>query len=82
MCWRGKRAACWKSVTTDLKNAGAKFIDEAAVVDENMVTSRSPADLPTSAEKRLDFSQNTPNLTPDQFTDPFFALSGLERARL
>jgi protease I len=43
---RTKKATCWKSVITDLKNAGANFIDEAAVVDGNMVTSRSPADLP------------------------------------
>ena len=43
---RGKRATCWKSVITDLKNAGAKFIDSSAIVDGNLVTSRSPADLP------------------------------------
>lgn len=50
---RGKRATCWKSVTTDLKNAGAKFIDEAAVVDGNMVTSRSPADLPNFCRETI-----------------------------
>ncbi len=44
---RGKRATCWKSVMTDLKNAGAVFVDEAAVVDERLITSRSPADLPS-----------------------------------
>jgi protease I len=43
---KGKRATCWKSVTTDLKNAGANFIDVSVVVDGNMVTSRSPTDLP------------------------------------
>jgi protease I len=43
---KGKRATCWKSVTTDLKNAGANFINASVVVDGNMVTSRSPADLP------------------------------------
>jgi len=42
---RGKRATCWKSVTTDLKNAGATFIDASVVVDGNIVTSRFPADL-------------------------------------
>jgi protease I len=50
---RGKRATCWKSVTTDLKNAGAKFIDEAAVVDGSMVTSRSPADLPNFCRETI-----------------------------
>jgi len=43
---RGKLATSWFSVRTDLRNAGAKVIDEAAVVDSNLVTSRSPADLP------------------------------------
>jgi len=43
---RGRKITCWKSVVTDVKNAGAVFIDEAAVVDGNMVTSRSPTDLP------------------------------------
>lgn len=42
----GRRATCYKSVVTDLKNAGAKFVDEPAVVDGNLVTSRSPDDLP------------------------------------
>lgn len=50
---RGKRATCWKSVATDLKNAGAAFVDEAAVVDGKMVTSRSPADLPAFCREAL-----------------------------
>ena len=43
---RGKTATSWPSVRTDLKNAGANVVDESAVVDGNLVTSRSPADLP------------------------------------
>jgi len=43
---RGKKATCWKSVITDMKNAGATFIDAPVVVDGNIVTSRFPADLP------------------------------------
>ena len=43
---RGKRATCWKSVATDLKNAGAQYIDRPVVVDGNIITSRQPADLP------------------------------------
>ena len=50
---RDKRATCWRSVTTDLKNAGAKFIDEAAVVDGNIVTSRSPTDLPNFCRETI-----------------------------
>lgn len=43
---RGKRATSWPSVRTDLKNAGARVVDVAVVVDGNLVTSRWPADLP------------------------------------
>ena len=43
---RGRRMTCWRSVSTDLKNAGARYVDEPAVVDGKFVTSRSPADLP------------------------------------
>lgn len=50
---RGKKATCWKSVMTDLKNAGAIFLNEAAVVDGNMVTSRSPADLPKFCQEAI-----------------------------
>jgi protease I len=50
---RGKKATCWKSVATDLKNAGATFIDAPAVADGNLVTSRFPADLPQFCQEAL-----------------------------
>lgn len=43
---RGKTVTSWSSVRTDLRNAGGNVVDEAFVVDGNLVTSRSPADLP------------------------------------
>ncbi|QIK77836.1 type 1 glutamine amidotransferase [Sphingomonas piscis] len=43
---RGRRAACWPSIATDVRNAGATVVDEAVVVDENIVTSRKPDDVP------------------------------------
>jgi protease I len=43
---RGKTVTAWPSVRTDLRNAGATVMDKAAVVDGNLVTSRSPSDLP------------------------------------
>jgi protease I len=43
---RGKTVTSWPSVRTDLRNAGANVVDESSVVDGNLVTSRSPADLP------------------------------------
>jgi len=36
----------WPSLQTDLKNAGAKWVDREAVRDGNIVTSRKPDDIP------------------------------------
>jgi protease I len=43
---RGRRMTSWPSVRTDLKNAGADVVDQEAVVDGNLVTSRRPDDIP------------------------------------
>jgi protease I len=43
---RGRRMASWPSLQTDLRNAGAEWVDEQAVVDGNLVTSRRPDDIP------------------------------------
>ena len=50
---RGKKATCWKSVATDLRNACAVFVDAPVVVDGNLVTSRIPADLPQFCREAL-----------------------------
>jgi len=42
----GIRATSWPSVRTDLRNAGAEVMDEEAVIDGNIVTSRKPDDIP------------------------------------
>ena len=42
----GRTATCWPSIRTDLRNAGARVVDQAAVIDGNIVTSREPADVP------------------------------------
>jgi len=43
---RGRRLASWPSLKTDLRNAGATWVDEQVVVDKNLVTSRKPDDIP------------------------------------
>jgi protease I len=43
---RGRRATSWRSIRTDIRNAGAEVVDEAAVTDGHLVTSRSPDDVP------------------------------------
>jgi len=42
----GRRIASWPSLKTDLRNAGADWVDQEVVVDRNLVTSRKPDDLP------------------------------------
>ena len=42
---RGKTVTCWPSIRTDLRNAGAMVVDEAAVTDGALVTSRKPDDV-------------------------------------
>lgn len=43
---QGRKATCYPGIKDDLINAGAKYIDDKAVVDNNLVTSRRPDDLP------------------------------------
>jgi protease I len=43
---RGKRATCVSAIKDDLINAGATYLDQAVVIDGNLITSRTPADLP------------------------------------
>ncbi len=43
---RGRRIASWPSLKTDLRNAGAEWIDQEVVVDGNLVSSRKPDDIP------------------------------------
>lgn len=43
---KGRRIASWPSLKTDLRNAGAEWIDQEVVVDRNLVSSRKPDDIP------------------------------------
>ena len=47
---RGRTATSWPSIRTDLRNAGATVVDEAAAVDGNLVTSRNPDDVEAFTE--------------------------------
>ena len=42
---KGRRMTSWPSLQTDLRNAGAEWVDEEVVVDGNLITSRKPDDL-------------------------------------
>lgn len=43
---RERRLTSWPSLRTDLKNAGATWVDEELVIDQNLITGRKPDDLP------------------------------------
>ncbi len=43
---KGRSATCYKSVAPEMKEAGARYEDREVVVDENLITSRQPSDLP------------------------------------
>jgi protease I len=51
---RGRRITSWPSVRTDLKNAGADWVDEAVVVDQGLVSSRKPDDIPQFNAKMIE----------------------------
>lgn len=49
----GKKLTSWPSIQIDLMNAGANWVDKEVVVDENLVTSRKPDDLPAFNEAMI-----------------------------
>jgi protease I len=51
---RGRRLTSWPSLRTDLRNAGAEWVDEEVVVDQGLVTSRKPDDLPVFCSKLVE----------------------------
>jgi protease I len=60
---RGRRATSWPSIRTDLRNAGANLVDEPAVIDGNIVTSRNPDDVEAFTNALIDLIENAPAVT-------------------
>ncbi len=49
----GRKITGWKSIVQDIRYAGGDYLDQEVVVDGNLVSSRSPADLPAFIEASL-----------------------------
>lgn len=57
---RGRTATAWPSIRTDLRNAGAIVVDEPAVTDGNIVTSRKPEDVEAFTEALIAIIEGAP----------------------
>ncbi|RIK40029.1 MAG: protease [Chloroflexi bacterium] len=51
---QGRKVTSYPSLQTDLKNAGANWVDQEVVVDQGLVTSRNPNDLPAFNRKLVE----------------------------
>jgi protease I len=60
---RERTATSWPSIRTDLRNAGAKVVDEPAVTDGNIVTSRNPGDVEAFTDAVIALIENAPAAT-------------------
>jgi deglycase len=59
---RDRTATSWPSIRTDLRNAGAKVVDEPAVTDGKIVTSRNPDDVEAFTNAIIDLVENEPEV--------------------
>ena len=67
---KGRTMTSWPSLRTDLKNAGATWVDREVVVDQGLVTSRKPDDIPAFNAKMI-----------EEFAEGRHAVAGAERRR-
>lgn len=67
----GREMTSYHTIKTDLENAGALWVDKEVVVDNGLITSRSPADLDAFNEKLLEEIAEGKHRTTSAFTTPF-----------
>lgn len=51
---KGRKATSWPSLKTDMKNAGADWVDQEVVTNNGIITSRKPDDLPAFVKKIIE----------------------------
>jgi protease I len=80
---KGRRLTSYPSIKSDLKNAGAEWVDEQVVVDNGLVTSRKPADIPAFNRKMIEefaegIHQRQGSRQGSMYAQPAMAGSGVD----
>lgn len=60
---RGRRMTSWPAIQVDMRNAGARWVDEEVVVDNGLVSSRKPDDIPAFNRKMIEEFAEGPHKT-------------------
>lgn len=72
----GRRLTSWPSLKTDIRNAGGEWVDEAVCVDERLITSRKPADIPAFNKRVVsEFGTAMSERVVDQLSEQSFPAS-------
>ena len=50
---KGKTITCWPAVIEEIETAGAKYVNQEVVIDDNLITSRNPGDVPAFSKAIL-----------------------------
>ena len=72
----GRTLTSWPSLKTDIRNAGGQWIDQSVAVDERLITSRNPADIPAfSAAIVKEFGNRLDEARVDELSEQSFPAS-------
>ena len=73
---KGRTVTSWPSLQTDIRNAGGEWVDREVAVDQKLVTSRKPADLPAFCDKLVaSFKSSADERSLDKMVEQTFPAS-------